>query len=174
MQDSTCQWPGCVEVLVNGVRRGRPRVWCDIHRIAARNLWPMDSKTQTCTESDCDRFVRARGLCSKHYKAARRSQGLRKPDAWTDARRAQWKARYALTRGAPDAERFDYREVFERDGWICGICGDPVDPSLAWPDPMSVSLDHVIPVTKGGKHSRENAQCSHFRCNAQKSDSLAA
>lgn len=87
---------------------------------------------------------------------------------WDDRRRANWRKRYALTRGAPEAEAFDYREVYERDGWTCGICAEPVDADLAWPDPMSVSLDHIVPVSAGGAHAPENAQCSHLVCNVQK------
>lgn len=61
-------------------------------------------------------------------------------------------------------------EIYERDGWICGICKDPVDPEAMWPDQMSASLDHIIPLAKGGAHSRENVQCSHWLCNSRKTD----
>lgn len=65
-------------------------------------------------------------------------------------------------------EKFDRREIFERDGWVCGICHEPVDKTLRHPDPMSASLDHIIPISKGGAHSRENAQCAHWLCNMSK------
>ncbi len=56
---------------------------------------------------------------------------------------------------------------------ICGICGQPVDFSLKWPDPMSKTIDHIIPVAKGGHPSAiENLQLAHFKCNRQKSDKL--
>lgn len=69
--------------------------------------------------------------------------------------------------------RFDHAEVFERDGWVCGICQKPVDQSVKYPDPMSASLDHVIPLSRGGDHVPDNAQCSHLTCNRQKGHSLA-
>lgn len=65
-------------------------------------------------------------------------------------------------------ESFDKREIFERDGWICGICDDPVDRAMEYPDPMSVSLDHIIPLSKGGSHTPENVQCAHLDCNLRK------
>lgn len=65
-------------------------------------------------------------------------------------------------------ERFDPREVFERDGWVCQICDRPVSPSLRWPDPMSASLDHVIPLAALGEHSRGNTQLAHWICNVRK------
>lgn len=129
-----------------------------------------DSAGTECSETDCGRPVRAKGLCNMHYKRVLRAEGRMNDVNWNERRRAAWKARYALTRGAPDAEKFDYREIYERDGWVCGICSEPVDPDLAWPDPMSVSLDHVIPVSRGGRHVRENAQCAHLTCNVRKLD----
>ena len=109
-----------------------------------------------------------------HWRRWARATGREKPEPWNEKRRARWKARYALTRGAADAESFDYREIYERDGWVCGICDEPVDRALAWPNPLSVSLDHIVPVSQGGAHSRENAQCAHLSCNVRKGDSLEA
>lgn len=103
-----------------------------------------------------------------HWRRAARADGREKAPLWDERRRAHWKKRYALTRGAPDATSFDYREVFERDGWVCGICTEPVDPEATWPDPLSASLDHVVPVSRGGVHVPENAQCAHLVCNVQK------
>lgn len=102
------------------------------------------------------------------YNRESRADGRQRPREWNDSRRAAWKARYALTRGAPDAEAFDYGEIYDRDGWVCGLCSEPVNPDLQWPDPMSVSLDHIVPVSRGGRHVRDNAQCSHLRCNVAK------
>jgi 5-methylcytosine-specific restriction endonuclease McrA len=66
------------------------------------------------------------------------------------------------------AERFDPHEVFERDNWICGLCHTAVNPELTWPDPLSPSLDHVIPLAAGGPHSQANAQLAHWICNVRK------
>ena len=84
------------------------------------------------------------------------------------SKRAARALRRARKKSSGDTENFDPREIFERDGWICGICLDPVDPSLEHPDPMSVSLDHVVPLATGGEHRRDNAQCSHLTCNLSK------
>lgn len=56
---------------------------------------------------------------------------------------------------------------------ICGICGKPVDPSYKFPHPLSRTIDHIIPVAKGGHPSDiDNLQLAHFTCNRQKSDKL--
>lgn len=56
---------------------------------------------------------------------------------------------------------------------ICGICGKPVDKSLKYPDPWSPTVDHIIPVSRGGHPtSMSNLQLAHFRCNRLKSDKI--
>ena len=36
---------------------------------------------------------------------------------------------------------------------LCGICGQPVDFSLRYPNPMSKTVDHIIPINRGGHPS---------------------
>lgn len=56
---------------------------------------------------------------------------------------------------------------------ICGICGKPVDFSYRYPHPLSPTVDHIIPVAKGGHPSDlDNLQLAHRCCNRQKSDKL--
>ena len=56
---------------------------------------------------------------------------------------------------------------------VCGICGKPVDKSLKYPDPMSPTVDHIIPVAKHGDPvSIDNLQLAHRYCNRMKSDSM--
>ena len=56
---------------------------------------------------------------------------------------------------------------------ICGICGHEVDFGLKFPHPLSPTIDHIIPVAKGGHPSDiSNLQLAHFYCNRQKSDKL--
>lgn len=58
---------------------------------------------------------------------------------------------------------------------ICALCGKPVDKSLIFPHPLSPTVDHIIPVDKGGHPSDlGNLQLAHFNCNRQKSDKLVA
>ena len=58
---------------------------------------------------------------------------------------------------------------------VCGICGQPVDKKLKFPHPMSATVDHIIPMDKGGHPSDiNNLQLAHFRCNREKSNKLPA
>lgn len=62
----------------------------------------------------------------------------------------------------------DILAVYERDKWRCGLCHKKVNRTLKWPDPMSASLDHVIPLSDGGTHEPANVQLAHLGCNAGK------
>ncbi|WP_369529681.1 HNH endonuclease [Bradyrhizobium elkanii] len=57
---------------------------------------------------------------------------------------------------------------------MCQICGDEIDRDLVFPHPRSVSLDHIIPISRGGVHRRDNTQCAHLGCNSSKGNKLRA
>ena len=67
-------------------------------------------------------------------------------------------------------EKFPAQEIFERDQWVCQICHKRVNKKLKWPNPMSPSLDHIKPISKGGSHERKNTQLTHLGCNMKASD----
>lgn len=60
--------------------------------------------------------------------------------------------------------------VFARDEWVCWICRDAIVRDAVYPDPLSPSVDHVIPVSKGGEHSMANVRAAHLICNSLKRD----
>ena len=65
------------------------------------------------------------------------------------------------------------RQIILKTQDICGICGQPVDKTLKYPDPMSATVDHIIPINRGGHPSSiDNLQLAHFRCNRLKSDNF--
>ena len=56
---------------------------------------------------------------------------------------------------------------------ICALCGKPVDFNLKYPHPLSPTIDHIVPVAKGGHPSDiNNLQLAHRCCNRAKSDKL--
>ena len=64
-------------------------------------------------------------------------------------------------------------ELAARDGTDCGICGEPVDMGARYPNPSGPSVDHVLPVARGGSDDPANLQLSHLRCNHVKSSRTA-
>jgi len=65
-------------------------------------------------------------------------------------------------------ERFHPNEIFERDGWRCQLCGKRVAKGKPVPDFHAPVMDHIVPISKGGEHSRQNVQCAHFICNSRR------
>jgi 5-methylcytosine-specific restriction endonuclease McrA len=59
-------------------------------------------------------------------------------------------------------------EIAERDGWRCSLCSGPVDPSLKHTDPAYGTIDHVVPITRGGTNELSNLRLAHHRCNSAK------
>jgi 5-methylcytosine-specific restriction endonuclease McrA len=68
-----------------------------------------------------------------------------------------------------EAKRVDLDSLW--DGF-CGICGEALSADVKWPHSDSPSVDHIIPISKGGSHTQENLQWAHLGCNIRKSDKV--
>lgn len=62
-------------------------------------------------------------------------------------------------------ERFTLREIAERDGWRCHLCGHPVKDKPWANTGDDATLDHLVPVSAGGDHVRSNVALAHNACN---------
>lgn len=68
--------------------------------------------------------------------------------------------------------------VFRRDGWRCQLCGHKVlkkakrNRYTKRLHPRTASLDHIIPMSKGGPHCEANVQCACLACNVRKNARL--
>lgn len=65
--------------------------------------------------------------------------------------------------------------LYRRDSGVCYLCGKSCD----WNDkqenivgPSYPSIDHIIPVSRGGLHAWNNVRLAHFSCNVDKSDAI--
>lgn len=87
-------------------------------------------------------------------------------------KRAARCARKALQRSVT-VERFDPIVVLRRDGWKCHICGrkTPERYRGTYRDDAP-ELDHIVPLAKGGEHSKANTACACRACNIAKSDRI--
>ena len=75
-------------------------------------------------------------------------------------------------RTSEDVQEFKRSEIYERDGWICQLCNKAVNPKLTFPNPACASLDHVIPLSRGGSHKTTNVQLAHLRCNTSRGNKV--
>lgn len=59
------------------------------------------------------------------------------------------------------------KQIAERDHYTCQICGKYM------PDGVGLHIDHIIPVSKGGKTVPSNLQVLCSKCNGHKSDQIS-
>jgi 5-methylcytosine-specific restriction endonuclease McrA len=74
----------------------------------------------------------------------------------------------------PTAQRDRDRATIKRGRPACGICGEPIDYTLAHYDPGEFVVDHVVPLHRGGRDRLDNKQAAHRLCNAKKAGRLVA
>jgi 5-methylcytosine-specific restriction endonuclease McrA len=87
------------------------------------------------------------------------------------AKRGQDRRRKCLIRANGSVESFTHAEIGERDDWVCGICQDTnrlVDPQPGAARALSPSIDHIVPVSGGGPHTRTNVRITHLWCNVER------
>lgn len=106
------------------------------------------------------------------YNRESRADGRQKPGPWNDKRRDSYHRRRALKKAASTGEPVLLSEIAERDGWQCSLCRQPVDPLVKWPDAKSPSLDHRIPLSRGGAHDPSNVDLAHLGCNTAKNNRI--
>ncbi len=64
--------------------------------------------------------------------------------------------------------------LYDKFGGICQICSKVIDLYIRYPDSESLSIDHIIPVSKGGMTIESNLQIAHFGCNVRKGNKYEA
>ena len=95
-------------------------------------------------------------------------------------KRKEWSRRIMLDKQMVDRD-ISLERLYQRDGGICYLCGNVCD----WNDKKTVdgtiicgdnypSIEHVIPLSKNGKHSWANVRLACRKCNAYKGDRLIA
>ncbi|MFJ6810644.1 HNH endonuclease [Streptomyces anulatus] len=59
--------------------------------------------------------------------------------------------------------------ALKAQGDPCARCGHNIDPTLDARHPLSFTLDHVVPLSRGGDLlDPANARAMHRRCNSQR------
>lgn len=65
-------------------------------------------------------------------------------------------------------ERVTLPYLLQRDAMTCGICGKKVRINVDYLHPRVATIDHIVPLAKGGEHSKRNTQLAHRECNSLK------
>lgn len=96
-------------------------------------------------------------------------------DVFDKGRGGHWRQRAQLYRCDEYDETITLDKVFEKYDGVCQICGlvtDKSDIVNGHIRRMYPTVDHIIPLSKGGTHTWGNVQLAHMMCNAGKCDKL--
>lgn len=114
------------------------------------------------------------GVCSQecaNVKHRRLGRTWKKINGYKDGHRHR-----AKKYGCAYDSSVTLQKLIERDGLRCAICGKMCDPNdHSWSEycgPMYPSIDHIIPMSKGGGHVWDNVQIAHIICNSEKGDTI--
>jgi 5-methylcytosine-specific restriction endonuclease McrA len=110
----------------------------------------------------------AKALARKRFKTAHPEQWNKWIKDWHDANPEKTRQhirnlsyRRRLQKGTQPFEKFTTLEIANRDGWKCHICRKQVTFTTK-------SIDHLIPLSKGGSHTRANVALAHLVCNRRR------
>lgn len=119
------------------------------------------SLATSLTKKECKNLLRK---CTKKLKEYTPVEEDAKTEGPKNLEEAKEDVLVKKTKRRPftQAERM---QVYTRDRGICGICG-------AFVPPNELTIDHVIPISKGGTYELNNLQCCCRRCNLLKADAL--
>lgn len=136
---------------------GKPTKFCSCSCTATK---PMPLTCQLTQCSDCTAPTKPRGKATRCERCQFITTATRK-DA-SSARRA-----YIMRAGDKD---ISWRTVGARDSWICHLCLKkvPQQPGKA-KRPKGATVDHLIPLARGGLHVWANVALAHNRCNISRS-----
>lgn len=97
------------------------------------------------------------------------------PDCKIQAKRARYRIKTVKRQNRTvKPSRLSADQVLALYGPNCAICDEPIDDSLPRTSKLGLTVDHVIPLSKGGLDTIENMRPAHWVCNVRKGNKLDA
>lgn len=159
-RERPCVEEGCHEpryVAPGGTVKTR----CRDHRAEAKRLLTCSVFYLTCAQ--CERLFVAR---SETVRGTPR-RFCSRPCSTDHFHESRVVARRARMQGAM-VEPVSRRRVFERDGWRCQLCRRLVRRDVSMGHLLEPTIDHIVPLSRGGTHEYRNVQTAHRKCNSKK------
>lgn len=158
----TC--PQCLVSFVPTSRRGRIPTYCSQR---------CQERAKSLARVERDRNARAAARAELRCASCGESLATRRATRYCSKRCAdrdsdRFHRRRLVERGARTGEVVSFAEIAKRDLWTCYLCRQPIDPAVPGPSAHAASLDHVIPLSKGGAHAPSNLRLAHLGCNRRK------
>lgn len=108
--------------------------------------------------------------CGKEFRPTRNTQ-VCCSKACSNRRSNRQKDKRIYQNGQPDLS-ISLTRLYMRDMGVCALCGRHIDFDNDSNGAHYPSVDHIIPLSKGGEHSWDNVQLACRECNTKKSDKM--
>lgn len=93
---------------------------------------------------------------------------------WQAEKKRYYRSRYQVARRAriktTQVEHIYRGRIYARDEHSCYLCGEQLNMDAQAPEPKAPTIDHVVPLARGGSHTYDNLRAACFECNSRKSD----
>lgn len=110
----------------------------------------------------------------RQWYAANRERIQARKTAWeavnaelvAEFRRRGMSRRRARLRGLP-VERYTMAQLLDRDGTLCVLCGEQMDVTARYPDPLAPTVEHLEPIAwpDSAGDVLSNVAVAHYGCN---------
>ena len=164
----------CVECGTDFVGVTARIVFCSVecrsvaNRKRAHARWLAEKQTRPATKSWICKWCQGEMVVPISYTGNRAYHDeCRKP-----AKRANNRKKTLRRQKVSSRLIVTHEEIAERDGFVCHLCGEIVDMDLPRTSRMGATLDHVIPLSRGGVDEKDNLKLAHWICNVGKSNKL--
>lgn len=99
----------------------------------------------------------------ERHRTRMKQWAVRNPD-----KVAAYRVRRAQAELSGNATRELINAKWDASSKTCILCGKQIDDTIESPDPMSLTLEHLTPISRGGRHDLDNIDFAHRACNTKK------
>ena len=157
----------------NGMKKFSPEVEEILAFYTAGHTVTETSEKFGIEKSTVSNWVKVRGATNGRtfeQGATESNQKRAREASWPGSKHKLSHYSRAKMRGLPAEEGITLKKLIERDGIHCAICGLPCFYDGNYLAALYPSIDHIVPISKGGGHTWENVQLAHRICNIKKSN----
>ena len=156
------------KIRIDAERKERAKL-CRLKRYE-RNFISVEKRCEYCGSSFMTQYKKSKTFCSDECKN----------------KQSHYKAKIAEKRRKNKIMNLSHMDpditlplLYDRDNGVCKICGEICDYRDYIVSDSGIivgktypSIDHIIPISKGGSHTWDNVQLAHKLCNSIKSDKI--
>ena len=140
------------ECSYGGNKRMKRQQWADVYTSHSFACLECGSEVQTKCGDKHSRFCSEACMEKYHSRIYKKQRKLQLRRAWV--------------------EQVTFDNVYHQSKGVCGICGLPVPYDKSPDNLWAATIDHIIPLSRGGKHEMSNCQLAHRLCNSMKQDDI--